>query len=349
MPHDPAARQQSRAVVSEAEPAVAVMMAVRQEGTQLEAVLASVLAQDYLRLRHVAIAVGPSTDTTRELVERAAAQDPRVLVLPNPEGVVSTGLNRALRVITEPLVVRVDGHCLVPPHYVRALVADVRATGASCVGPRLRTVGRSRLQRAVAAAMSSVLGVGASRFRTSDRSGDVDTVAFGIYERQTLLALGGFRPELVRNQDDELNARLRRAGGRIYLDANLSVDYFPRATLRGVWRQYFEYGYWRTVTACTCGDRLRARQLAPGVLVGGLVGGAGLAALGKPRPVLGATTAYGALLAGLALQTLQRTREPAVAVLAVPAGLVLHLSYGCGLWCAALQRAGQWRSRGPRP
>lgn len=348
MSHDTAVQHQGRAVTSGAGPAVAVMMAVRQEGAQLEAVLASVLAQDYPRLGHVAIAVGPSTDTTRELVARAAAQDPRVLVLPNPEGVVSTGLNRALGVITEPLVVRVDGHCLVPPHYVSTLVADVRATGASCVGPRLRTVGRTRLQRAVAAAMSSVLGVGASRFRTSGRSGDVDTVAFGIYERQTLLALGGFRPELVRNQDDELNARLRRAGGRIYLDADLSVDYFPRATLRGVWRQYFEYGHWRTVTACTCGDRLGLRQLAPGVLVGGLVGGAALAALGQPWPVLGAVSAYAALLAGLALQTLRRTHQPAVAVLAVPAALVLHLAYGCGLWCSALRRAGRWTLRDPR-
>lgn len=332
-----AAIQQDRSTGDQ--PRVAVMMPVRQEGPELQDVLDAVLRQDYVRLDRVVVAVGPSTDGTRELVERARRRDARVLVVENTEGIVSTGLNRALELLDEPWVVRIDGHCLVPPDYVRRLVDAVRASGASCAGPRLRTVGRTRRQRAIAAAMSSVYGVGGSRFRTGGRSGLVDTVAFGLYSRDTLVELGGFRPELVRNQDDELNARLRRAGGTIYLDTDLCVDYVPRSTFRELWRQYFEYGYWRTVTARSFGDPLRPRQAAPGLLVLGLAGGTALAGAGRTVPLKAGLAAWSGVLGLLALQTLRRTGSPGVAALSAPAGALLHLSYGCGLWRSALRRS----------
>jgi GT2 family glycosyltransferase len=236
--------------------------------------------------------------------------------------------------------VRVDGHCLVPPDYVARLVATAERTGASCTGPRLRTIGTTRVQRAVAAAMSSTLGVGGARFRTSTESGFVDTVAFGLYDRELLLELGGFRPDLVRNQDDELNARLRRAGGTVYLDADVCVDYYPRSSLRSLWRQYYEYGFWRTVTARTYDDRLGWRQGVPGLFVAGLVGGALLALLGWWLPLVVGLVAYALVLSALVVQTARRTSDLPVALLSAPAAAVLHLAYGCGLWVSLL--------RGPR-
>lgn len=317
---------------------VSVMMPVRREGKGLQQVLAAVTSQDCSRLDRIVIAVGPGDDGTAELVAQWAALDPRILVLPNPEGIVSTGLNRALSAVTSRYVVRIDGHCLVPPDYVSRLLDTVQRTGAACAGPRLRTVGVTRVQRAIAAAMSSPLGVGGSRFRTSTRSREVDTVAFGLYEREQLLRLGGFRVELVRNQDDELNARLRRSGGKIYLDADVCVDYVPRRSLRALWNQYFEYGYWRTVTARGFGDRLRVRQATPGVFVAGLAGGAVLALLGQPLPLVLGLAAYSLVLGLLVLQTAARTADLAVAVLSAPAAAVLHLSYGAGLWRSLLRR-----------
>ena len=334
---------------------VSVVMPVRQEGTQLHEVIAAVAAQDCQALERIVIALGPSTDGTGDVVEWWRRRDHRVLVVDNPEGIVSTGLNRALRAVGSRYVVRIDGHCLVPPDYVGHLLRTAERTGAACAGPRLRTVGVGRVQRAIAAAMSSALGVGGARFRTSTRSGWVDTVAFGLYERELLLQLGGFRPELVRNQDDELNARLRRAGGTVYLDADVCVDYYPRRSMRGLWRQYFEYGYWRTVTARSFGDALGLRQLVPGVFVGGLVGGLILAALGWPWPLLLALAGYAGVLALLVVQTARRTADPVVAALSAPAGAVLHLSYGCGLWRSLLRpsvllpsRTRRERSEAPR-
>lgn len=316
---------------------VSVVMPVRQEGKGLHEVIAAVTAQDCEALERIVIALGPSDDGTAGVVEWWARRDHRVQVLDNPEGIVSTGLNRALQAVGSRYVVRIDGHCLVPPDYVSHLLRTAERTGASCAGPRLRTVGVGRVQRAIAAAMSSPFGVGGSRFRTSTRSGWVDTVAFGLYERALLLRLGGFRPELVRNQDDELNARLRRAGGTVYLDADVCVDYYPRRSLRSLWRQYFEYGYWRTVTARSFGDRLGPRQLAPGVFVAGLVGGLALTAVGWPWPLLVALLGYVGVLGLLVLQTARRTADPVVALLSAPAAVVLHLSYGCGLWRSLLR------------
>jgi succinoglycan biosynthesis protein ExoA len=316
---------------------VSVVMPVRQEGHGFRQVLAAVARQDCPLLDRIVVALGPGNDGTALLVDQWARSDPRVLVLPNPEGIVSTGLNRALAAVSSRYVVRIDGHCLVPADYVSRLLSTAARTGASCTGPRLRTIGTSRTQQAIAAAMSSPFGVGRSRFRTAARSGYVDTVAFGLYERELLLRLGGFRPELVRNQDDELNARLRRSGGTIYLDADVCVDYYPRSSLLALWRQYYEYGYWRTVTARAFGDHLGVRQLAPGLLVGGLAVGCAVAALGAPLLLQLEALSYGVVLALMVLQTGRRTSDAAVAVLSGPAAAVLHLSYGCGLWRSLLR------------
>ncbi|MCW2600010.1 MAG: glycosyltransferase [Frankiales bacterium] len=316
---------------------VSVIMPVRQEGAGLPDVLAAVTSQDCVLLDRIVVALGPSEDGTAELVDEWARRDARVLVLPNPEGIVSTGLNRAVQAVNSRYVVRIDGHCLVPRDYVSCLLSSAARTGAACVGPRLRTIGATTTQRAIAAAMSSGFGVGGSRFRTSSRSGYVDTVAFGLYERDRLLQLGGFRPELVRNQDDELNARLRRAGGTVYLDADVCVDYYPRGSLRGLWRQYFEYGYWRTITARAFGDQLRIRQLVPGLFVVGLTASIVLAALGRPLLLAAGLSAYSLVLGLLILQTARRTSDVRVALLSAPAAVVLHLSYGCGLWRSLLR------------
>ncbi|MCW2779519.1 MAG: glycosyltransferase family 2 protein [Frankiales bacterium] len=312
-------------------------MPVRQEGARLQAVLAAVSAQDCPELDQIVVALAPGDDLTERLVLAWAAEEPRAVVIANPEGIVSPGLNRALAASYQRYVVRVDGHCLVPPDLVSHLLATVRRTGATCAGPRLRTCGEGHVQRGIAAAMSSSLGVGGARFRTSTASDWVDTVAFGLYERGVLARLGGFRPELVRNQDDELNARVRRDGGRIYLDADVCVDYFPRDSLRGLGRQYYEYGYWRTVTARTCGDALRVRQLVPGLLVAGVAGGAVLAAVGLWQPLAAGLSLYALGLLALAGQSLRRTRRVLAAAVSPAAGAVMHLAYGAGLWRSLLR------------
>jgi succinoglycan biosynthesis protein ExoA len=327
-------------------PHVSIMMPLRQEGGGLQWVLEAVTAQDYPALDHIVVAIGPSDDQTSDIVARFAKRSLKVVPIANPEGIVSTGLNRALTLIGSEYVVRIDGHCMVPPDYVSRLVATGLATGAECVGPRLRTIGSNAKQRGIAAAMSSPFGVGGARFRTSTKSGYVDTVAFGLYKRDVFKRIGYFQEELVRNQDDEFNSRLRRSGGRIYMDASVVVDYFPRGSFRSLWRQYFQYGYWRIITARFLADPLRPRQLAPATLLLSLTLAAIMAVSGTPAPLILIGIAYAAVLALCAMQAFLRTKSTAVALTGAAAAALLHFAYGSGLWWSLLHA--QEFSRGRR-
>jgi succinoglycan biosynthesis protein ExoA len=322
-------------------PRVSIMMPLRQEGSELQRVLQAVTAQDYPALDRIVVAVGPSSDQTDDVVSQFASRSPKLVAIANPEGIVSTGLNRALQLIDSEYVVRIDGHCLVPSDYVSRLVATSMATRADCVGPRLQTIGSSTKQRGIAAAMSSPFGVGGARFRTSTRSGYVDTVPFGLYRRDVFERLGGFREELVRNQDDEFNSRLRRSGGRIYMNASVVVNYVPRNSFRTLWRQYFQYGYWRLITARFHADPLRPRQMAPASLLLGLGLAAILAVSGAPALLLIVGVAYAGVLVLCALQSFLFTRSTRVALTGAAAAALLHFAYGSGSWWSLLH--------GPKP
>ena len=321
-------------------PRVSIMMPLRQEGGGLQRVLEAVTAQDYPALDSIVVAIGPGNDQTSDIVAEWAKRSSKLVPIANPEGIVSTGLNRALELIRSEYVVRIDGHCLVPPDYVSRLLATALGTGADCVGPRLRTVGSSAKQRGIAAAMSSPFGVGGARFRTSGRSGYVDTVAFGLYKRNVFERIGGFREELVRNQDDEFNSRLRRSGGRIYLDAGVVVEYFPRSSFRALWRQYFQYGYWRVITARFLADPLRPRQLAPATMLLGLALAAVLAVSGSPALLVLVSVAYATVLALCALQSFLFTKSTAAALSGAAAAALLHFAYGSGSWWSLVRARG---------
>jgi len=312
------------------------MMAVRNEGPGLGPVLEAVAEQDYPAIDQTVVAVGPSSDHTQEIVDSAARRFHGIFPVTNAGGFVSTGLNKALRMISASYVVRIDGHCLVPRDYVSRLVRTIEATGADCVGPRLDTVGHTPKQRGIAAAMSSPFGVGGAKFRTSAKSGYVDTVPFGLYRRAVFDRIGPFREELVRNQDDEFNGRLRRSGGSIYMDADVVVRYLPRNSFGGLWRQYFQYGYWRTIGARFLGSPFRPRQLAPGLLVLVLtIGGTGVIA-GHPLLLLVTALAYGCVLALCAIHVARRAKSLRTAVISAAAAATMHLAYGSGSWWSLL-------------
>jgi hypothetical protein len=233
------------------------------------------------------------------------------------------------------IVARVDGHAIVPPDFLsRAVATLARRPDVACVSGALATVGRTSTGRAIAAAMSSAAGVGSARFRTGARRERlVDTVAFPVYRRTTLERLGPFDEELVRNQDDELNLRLVRAGGRILLLPDVRIVYFCQPTLRGLWRQYFQYGFWKVRVIHKHGAPAAWRHLAPGALTATLaLAAATVLAVPPLRPAATAVAAAYAgavLLAALVLAARRGLRLwPRIAA----ALAVLHLAYGSGFW-----------------
>ena len=332
-------------------PFVTVVMPVRNERAYLERSLGSVLAQDYPADRvEVLVADGRSTDGTREALEGYARANARVRIVDNPAGIVAPGLNRALREAKGDVVVRVDGHCEIATDYVRRAVAHLQAREAEGVGGPLETVGETFVARVIARAMSSGFGVGGSAFRTRrDATELVDTVAFPAYTREILERAGPFDEELVRNQDDEYNYRLRAMGARVLLAADVRSRYWSRGTIRKLARQYFQYGYWKVRVLQKHPAQMKARQFVPPVFVGSLLlAGAAAPAFPFARILLAAGAAlYGAANLAASVASRADLGWRGVPPLAVSFA-ALHFAYGLGFLTGLVRFANRWGDRKTR-
>jgi glycosyltransferase involved in cell wall biosynthesis len=259
-------------------PAVGVIMPILNEERHLREAVDAVLGQDYEGDLHLVLALGPSVDRTDDIAAQICAEQPAVRTVGNPSGRTPEALNAAIAALGDAdVVVRVDGHGVLDPDYVRTAVELLDQTGAANVGGLMDAEGVTSFERAVAAAMTSRLGVGAARFHTGGEAGPADTVYLGVFRRDWLTRLGGYDPRFVRAQDWDLNHRIREAGGLVWFSPRLRVAYRPRPTLRALARQYRDYGRWRRVVTRTHVGTLTARYLAAPVallgVVGGLVGG----------------------------------------------------------------------------
>lgn len=316
-------------------PGVSVVMPVRDEAPDLGDAVSAVLAQDYPGRLDVCLAIAPSSDGT-ERVAAELADDDRVTVVENPSGLTPAGLNAAISATNGAVVVRVDGHSELSPGYVRRAVETLRRTSAVNVGGIQRAVGRTPFEEAVAAAMTSRFGVGDAKFHYGGEEGPTDTVYLGVFRRDALEVVGAFDETLVRNQDYELNWRLREAGGIVWFDPELSVTYRPRGSVRALARQYLEYGHWKAEVVSRHPRSLRWRQLVAPVTVLGIVAGCLLAPwrrLGLVAPVAYCSAVVAAAW-GTGTTGAQRARLAAV----FP---TMHLAWGVGFLGRWIDRRGR--------
>jgi glycosyltransferase involved in cell wall biosynthesis len=242
---------------------ISVILPVLNEEKYLEDAVNAILAQQYDGKIEVILAVAPSDDRTLEIAQRLHMNDPRVVIVENPSGRTAAGLNLAIAASQYSIIVRVDGHANIPNNYCELVSEVLETTGAVNVGGVMAAEGKSLFEKSVARAMRSPLGVGASRFHTGGSAGEVDTVYLGAFRKEALLAAGGFDERFTRAQDWELNFRLRQAGGVVYFDPRLVVTYRPRSTVKGLAKQYFEYGRWRRVVSRRHQGTINYRYLAP--------------------------------------------------------------------------------------
>ena len=255
-----------------ASPAISVILPVLNEEPHLEESVSAILSQDYQGVFEVILALGPSQDRTNEIANALVVRDNRVKLVANPTGKTAAGLNLAIASSQSSVIVRVDGHAKIPNNYLSLAIEILRETGAVNVGGVMAAEGISKFEKAVARAMRSPLGVGASRFHTGGESGEVDTVYLGAFRREAIIAAGGFDERYTRAQDWELNHRLRKNGGKIFFDPRLHVTYRPRPNLIKLAKQYFQYGKWRRVVSRSHSGTINLRYLAPPfALVGTLI------------------------------------------------------------------------------
>ena len=258
-------------------PNVAVVMPVLNEASYLLAAVKAILSQDYPGEIHVVLALGPSSDETDSVAAQLCQLDSRVTTISNPSGRTPEGLNAALAATTEPIVVRVDAHSELSDGYIRLAVETLQQTGADNVGGIMGARGVTNFEKAVAAAMTSPLGVGSATFHVGGEPGPVETVYLGVFQRTALERVGGYDPAFTRAQDWEMNHRIRATGGTVWFNPDLFVTYRPRPSVRKLAKQYFEYGSWRREVMRQHPETRRTksalRYFAPPVAVLGVVGG----------------------------------------------------------------------------
>ncbi len=328
-------------------PFVSVIMPVRNEAAFIERSLTAVLRQTYPKDRlEIVIADGMSTDATREIIEDLArGTEIPIFVVDNPKQIAPTGLNRALEKACGEIIVRVDGHCEIEPEYVENCASLLESGKADGVGGPIETIGESIRARAIAIAMSSSFGVGGSAFRTiDDREMYTDTVAFPGYTRAIIDKAGPFNEELVRNQDDEYNFRIRKLGGRILLSPDIRSRYYSRSTFKRLWRQYYQYGYWKVRVMQLHPRQMSVRQFVPALFVVSLV----LSTLLATFSIFGRAALFlivsSYLLANLsAAAVTARTKLRLIPLLSLSFA-ILHLSYGLGFLVGLIAHWNHWSS-----
>ncbi|WP_265737756.1 glycosyltransferase family 2 protein [Actinacidiphila oryziradicis] len=309
-------------------PAVSVIMPVLNEERHLRNSVRHILEQDYAGELEVVIALGPSTDRTDRIAAELVSEDIRVHTVPNPTGRTPAALNAAIKASRHPVVVRVDGHGMLSPDYIATAVRLLDETGAVNVGGLMHAEGENDWERAVAAAMTSKIGVGNAAFHTGGAPAPADTVYLGVFRREVLEQQGGYNEEFIRAQDWELNYRIREAGGLIWFSPELKVSYRPRPSVRALAKQYKDYGRWRRVVIRYHQGSVNLRYLAAPVallaIAAGVVVGVVVSPFGFVVP--------GGYLAAIALGSLPAGKGLGVkARLRVPVALAtMHMSWGWG-------------------
>lgn len=331
---------------------MSILMPIRNERDFIERSLGAVLAQDYPTDRlEILVVDGRSEDGTREYIETVAADRPdlSIKLLDNPQKIVATALNIGTREARGEILLRIDGHCEIEGNHVQRCVELLTSSTAAPagVGGPVESVSESLVGGAIAAAMSSRFGVGESAFRVGVTEPRLaDTIPFPAYPKATLVAAGPYDEELIRNQDDEYNYRIRGYGGQLLLDPDLRSRYYSRTSLGRLWRQYRQYGFWKVRVLQKHPRQMSARQFAPAALIAALLGG-GVLALFVP-PLWPVPLLIGGLyLAANLLASVGVALGKGIRLLpALPAAFAaLHFGYGLGFLFGLFRFWNRWGDR----
>jgi glycosyltransferase involved in cell wall biosynthesis len=318
--------------MSLAAPAVSVVVPCRNEAGHIETCLRSILAQRPPEGGfEVNVADGMSNDGTRKVLDRLAKEDERIRIVDNPGRIVSTGLNTAIKASRGRVIVRMDAHTEYAPDYIQQCLSVLRETGADNVGGPWIAKGQGYASRAIAAAFQSPFAAGGARSHDPGHVGKVDSVYLGCWPREVFDRVGLFDEELVRNQDDEFNLRLTRAGGKIWQSPSVKSWYVPRDSLKSLFRQYVQYGYWKVRVIQKHKLPASLRHLVPALFVAtlALLGSASTAA---PAARIGLAVVLSFYVSGLSLASLVASRRAGWDLLPLlPIVFAcFHIGYGMG-------------------
>lgn len=267
-------------------PFISIICPIYNEQKYIEECIISIIKQDFPRDRiEVLFVDGMSTDTTRRIVKEYSERYNYIRLLDNPQRIVPSALNIAIGESKGDVIVRLDAHCVYPSNYISLLVHKLYELNADNVGALCRTLPAkdSSQSRAVAIVSSHRFGVGNSLFRIGTNIvTEVDTVPFGCFKADVFEKIGLFDTDLIRNQDDEFNARIIKNGGKIYLIPELIIDYYARDKISKMSNMFYQYGLFKPLVNKKLGSAATVRQFFPLIFLLGIIFGGILSIFFKP-------------------------------------------------------------------
>ena len=321
-------------------PSVSIIIPCFNEQTTICMLLEAIYAQTFPRPDlEVVLADGMSTDRTRAEIAAFSNSHPdlHIAVVDNPDRHTPAGLNCALKEAQGEIFVRLDAHSVPYPDYVERCVADLEAGLGENVGGiwEIHPGADTWMAQSIAVAAAHPLGVGDAFYRHAGKPALVDTVPFGAFKRELLALVGFFDESLLSNEDYEFNARIRKSGGKVWLDPSIRSVYIARATLPGLAKQYFRYGFWKWRMLRRYPNTLRLRQALPPLFVLSLFG-LGIAGIFLAL-FLGLLAVeiivYALVLTAAGVQAAFKQKKTSL-VLGLPLAIsCMHISWGAGfLW-----------------
>jgi len=311
-----------------ADPLVTIVMPCLNEEAHIARAVESLVDDYVLRHGEILIVDGGSTDRTRDIVTDLAGKYP-VRLMDNPGRLQAHGLNLGITEARGRIIARADAHCVYPPEYIRRCVRMLEREEVFNAGGIWFPVGVTAKEKAIALAMRHPVGVGDAKCHLGHYTGYAEGAYVGTFKKEVFDAVGPYDPKAHPNEDSELNIRIVKSGRKIYLDGSMKVAYFPRSSFGRLFRQFFKYGQGRCYTTLKHRRFTSPRQVAPTLLVLGLVGGGVLAVFAPVALAFPAAYLFAVLLVSLGSRF---DEKPGLKVrLFVSRSFVtMHLAWGFG-------------------
>lgn len=255
-------------------PFISIILPIQNEEKKISLVLDAIILQiDCPDKLEIIVCDGLSTDDTRNIINKYKKQHSFIYMIDNPFKFVSTGFNLGLSLAKGDIIIRIDGHCEIPPNYLENCIRLLKSKDADIVGGAIETISNGKIGKAIASAQSSFFGVGGVSFRNSNsqKPSYMDTLAFGAHKRKIFLEIGGYDEDMICNQDDEFNFRAIQSGKKIWMDPNIKTKYYSRSNFIQLFKQYYNYGFYKVRGIQKRQQIFSFRHLVPAVFVLGLI------------------------------------------------------------------------------
>jgi glycosyltransferase involved in cell wall biosynthesis len=317
---------------------VSITIPCRNEQKYIGKCLQSIVDCDYdKKLLMVFVCDGNSDDSTQKIVREFVDKYDYIKLLINEKRTTPFALNLGLKAESADVKIILGAHAEIYRDYIESCIAALEIEPKiGCSGGIIENVMEDETSTIISLAMSSSFGVGNAHFRTGEKEGYVDTVAFGAYKSEVFDIVGYFDEDLIRNQDDEFNYRLHKFGYKIYLSKSIKSKYYVRASYKKLYKQYYQYGYWKVYVNIKHNTITTLRQIIPSLFVSFLFTGLCLSLISNlffKTYILGLSF-Y--LLVGF-ISALKKTSSIFLATKVLFVFIILHFSYGLGYLLGIIQ------------